>query len=522
MRRFFYLFFSLVLCLAALSPAGATISSTTNKATFTASGTTTVFPYTFKILAASDLQVIEIVGGVETVISSGYTVSGAGSSSGGNVTFTTAPTAGTTIILRRATAGTQPLDLVPSARINVDSLETALDRAVMQHDDQKEQLDRAPKLASDSTTAAPTFPEPSDGYFIGWNGTELANLQPTTVSVTCSAFTQGLLTKTTAADFMENGLGITPMWYMLLRTYNDENDFMTELGISTYFQPKLAATTNTQFLSLVGGTTLGRAIFTSTSAGTVRTLLGISESTPASVSSRGYLNGLQIARASATSVTVGAGLARDSTDAKAIPLGSDMAKSLTATWSSGSGAGGLATGCSRKASTWYHVAVIWDDVTADAVFYTDTAGPTMPAGYTWWRRVGSFVTDASSNVVAFHQAGDLFLWDAPVLDYGAATGTTSAVTLALSIPSGFVTVARVRASTNVNGTYGLLSPLAVTDAAPSQVAAPGFNFASLGYGMAELDVISNTSRQVRLRVSSGTPTVRVVTVGWTDRRGRDD
>lgn len=60
----------------------------------TANGVTTVFPYGFKIAAAEDLVVT-----IDDVIqATGYTVSGVGSPSGGNVTFDTAPANGAEVI----------------------------------------------------------------------------------------------------------------------------------------------------------------------------------------------------------------------------------------------------------------------------------------------------------------------------------------------------------------------------------------------------------------------------------------
>jgi hypothetical protein len=513
--------FAVLVVLLCASCAWATVSSTTNKVSYTGNGTTKVFAYPFKIWATSDLQVITITGGIETLHSTGYTVSGAGAATGGNVTFATAPASGSTVILRRKTAGTQSLDLVPSARLNVESLENAFDRAVMMHNDQQEQLDRTLKLASNSATTGLVFPEPEDGYYIGWNGLTLANLQPTSTSVAASSFVQGLMTKTTAADFMQNGLGMTTDWYSIVRTFTLDN-LRASLGITDYSASILGQTTQTGFLSQIGGTTLGRAIFRASSAGTVRSLLGISEETPASVCSRGYISGMLLAYASTTGITVTAGLARDSTDAKAISLGSNTLKLISATWAAGSGEGGLDTATTLKASTWYNVAAIWNDTTADAIIYTATAGPTTPAGYTWWRRVGSFYVGAGSTIEAFQQSGDTFYWQIPHLDYNAAPGVTTATSLSLSVPTGFVVKAIVRANTNTNGSYGLLSPLVIDDYAPSQLTSPGANFASVGYGSSELQVLTNTSRQIRQRSSLGSAVLRVITVGWIDDRGKDD
>ena len=63
---------------------------------YTGNGSATVYAYTFLLLAASDL-VVKIDGTTTTA----YTLSGIGASSGGNVTFTTAPASGATVLISR-------------------------------------------------------------------------------------------------------------------------------------------------------------------------------------------------------------------------------------------------------------------------------------------------------------------------------------------------------------------------------------------------------------------------------------
>ena len=77
--------------------------------TYVATDAQTIFPYPFKILAASDLRVYDD----ETLLTLGvdYTVSGAGVDSGGNITFIVGRTADHTIMLRRETPRTQATDL---------------------------------------------------------------------------------------------------------------------------------------------------------------------------------------------------------------------------------------------------------------------------------------------------------------------------------------------------------------------------------------------------------------------------
>lgn len=66
---------------------------------YTANGLSTVFAYEFYLISASDIQVT--INGNE--VTSGFTVSGVGNTSGGEVTFITAPANGSTVIFERVT-----------------------------------------------------------------------------------------------------------------------------------------------------------------------------------------------------------------------------------------------------------------------------------------------------------------------------------------------------------------------------------------------------------------------------------
>ena len=90
-----------------------TVSSTTTKNSYSGNGSTTVFAYAFKIFAEADLKVIvRSSTGTETTktLNADYTVSGVGVTSGGNVTFGSAPASGETVVIRREAALTQTTD----------------------------------------------------------------------------------------------------------------------------------------------------------------------------------------------------------------------------------------------------------------------------------------------------------------------------------------------------------------------------------------------------------------------------
>ena len=138
-----------------------TVSTTSNKVTFSANGSTTGCAYNFKIFADADLTVIiRAADGTETTktLTTHYTVSGAGSSSGGNVTFTTGntPANGETVVIKRELAVTQSTDYVANDPFPAASHEDALDRLTMIAQQQTEQIGRS-IVFPDTDTAATTI-----------------------------------------------------------------------------------------------------------------------------------------------------------------------------------------------------------------------------------------------------------------------------------------------------------------------------------------------------------------------------
>ena len=139
-----------------------TISSTTVKNSYNGDGSTTIFNYTFKIFANTDLQVIiRSALGTETVktLTTHYTVTGAGSASGGSVTFTAGniPATGETVVLRRAVPQTQAIDYIANDPFPAESHEEGLDRAMMTLQQVQEELDRSIKISRTNTMTSTEF-----------------------------------------------------------------------------------------------------------------------------------------------------------------------------------------------------------------------------------------------------------------------------------------------------------------------------------------------------------------------------
>lgn len=137
-----------------------TVSSSTNRASYSGNGSLTTFAYGFKVFDQDDLTVIlRASNGTETVqtITTDYTVTGVGDVGGGNVVFGTAPASGVTVVILREMDLEQGLDLVPNDPFPAQSLENSLDKLtfmVQQHD---EQLGRAIKASRTNVISGSEF-----------------------------------------------------------------------------------------------------------------------------------------------------------------------------------------------------------------------------------------------------------------------------------------------------------------------------------------------------------------------------
>lgn len=133
-----------------------TVLTTTAKAgPYAGAGTTGPFTVPFRFLDASHLRVIKNVAGIESVLvlTTDYTVSGVGASSG-SVTLTAALPVGQTLTVVRNVPATQDADYVPGDAFPAESHEEALDKLTMLVQQNVEELNRAAKLPASSTTDA--------------------------------------------------------------------------------------------------------------------------------------------------------------------------------------------------------------------------------------------------------------------------------------------------------------------------------------------------------------------------------
>lgn len=158
----------------------------------------------------------------------------------------------------------------------------------------------------------------------------------------------------------------------------------------------------------------------------------------------------------------------------------------------------------------------------DLVFGGVGATPTMPAGYTVRKVLGSVVTDGSNNVRPFFQLGDEFYYVNPVQDFsGIVSSAATAVTV--TAPVNVIWFGNIYWN-NGSGGLGLASSIPQTDSPASVSAAPGVNLGggsgAGGRSGAAARIPVTSAAQIRLRGEQNNNTVLVVTVGWRDLRRR--
>ena len=243
---------------------------------------------------------------------------------------------------------------------------------------------------------------------------------------------------------------------------------------------------------------------------------------------RSYLAGLTLSTAGSSAnflIAVGTATSDDATTSMNLTTASAK---TTGAWAVGSGSGSLDTG-SIANSTWYHVFLIerTDTGVVDVLISQSLTSPTLPANYTKKRRIGSMKTDPSAHWFAFFQTGDFFQWNAPPNDANGLSVSTGSTAISLSVPPGLNVIARFNAEivvTSAGGSVLFYSPTVATQT----INVPNGNvtMTCLVAGNVQfagpIEVLTSTSSGITATTNQSGVTTSIVTIGWIDRRGRDN
>jgi hypothetical protein len=241
---------------------------------------------------------------------------------------------------------------------------------------------------------------------------------------------------------------------------------------------------------------------------------------------KSHIAGLILSRGTATRIDVSAGECRGSDDDENIVLAA-FTKLTSATWTSGTGNGGLSSSLTAVANdTWYHVHAIMVSGSADVGIDTSVTAANLVADHsaTAYRRIGSFLTNGSAEIIAFLQIGDEFYWDVPVQDYSTG-GSTSPTLHTLSTPLGLKVRPlhnHIMESTTTTLIHSLVTDPDQTATGPSATVRTVSTRGTGEYNSVPILVYTDTSGQIRSEQSSTTGlNIKGMTFGWIDPRGRD-
>lgn len=143
-----------------------------------------------------------------------------------------------------------------------------------------------------------------------------------------------------------------------------------------------------------------------------------------------------------TRITFSAGTQRDSTNTTRLNIAAPISKRLDAVWAAGSTNGGRDVAGAPAAGQTWHCFVIYNPTgpVIDALFSQSLTNPTLPAGYTKFRRVGSMPPlDGSALIRNFAQKpGRRFMYvGGPVVDYAnQANGAGAPTSRLVTVPTG--------------------------------------------------------------------------------------
>lgn len=220
-----------------------------------------------------------------------------------------------------------------------------------------------------------------------------------------------------------------------------------------------------------------------------------------------------------THITVSAGNAWDDTDQESLTLALGLRKHILSTWAIGPDAGGLDIGLAG-ANLWYYVYLIGNDTTGaiDYLFSGSPLNPAMPFGWTRKIRVGSFLTDASGNIIAFRQTGNYFAFITPPTNLSSfSLGGVAPYTWPVSVPAGEkheVTLSYYVNSVSAAGLFVIRDP---DLGAPQQLHAVGRHGNTSDFpGVGVITIFTDSNTRICLFDTAAVSTITLRTLGYVD------
>jgi len=500
---------------------------------YTATGST-VFQVSHQFFDNTDLKVFKTAPGVDPnpladiqTLYTDYTVTGAGTPSGGSITFLAAPASGSLIIIWVDIPDTRTYDFV-GANFDPDEINRQLDKLtilIQQVNDTLKYRGVLYSINDDLVTGDLVLPALDANQL--WKKNSGGNLVAAEFEVDPGANTlrSELISKTMVAPGTDN-IGVWNPKKLIGETLTDWINDESNLLPFPDDEPLIKNVSDpTKLLTIdISNVPSGRSSTMYVGNNDTDLLWN------PTVLYRD-LSGLQCSSAADTDhdITVSIGHISKYNPNVNFPiiLRTPRTKQADVTWATGTNDGGMASGVTLSPSSTYYIFVIGVEdkrgfpggaIEGEVGFDTSLTAANLlsdavviAAGYNIYRRVGAFFTDGSGNIRPFDQYKDYFQYRAPVLsaDPTSATITTTATNYTIDVPSGIILKANVNIGFSTPGTQGNIyfySPSqadqssygfpAITNKVPSQAnTSSGGSYDDYAYFSDQIE--TNTSAQIR-------------------------
>jgi hypothetical protein len=239
-----------------------------------------------------------------------------------------------------------------------------------------------------------------------------------------------------------------------------------------------------------------------------------------------------------TTLNISVGNCRDSTNSRNIPRTAGIIKNLFAVWAAGTNQGGRDVATAPAANETWHVHAILNGTSGvtDVLLSKSATAPTLPSGYTHFRRVMSVVLDSSANIRGFVQSGSYVQLKVRNAEFANTSNGVAAGTLRnMQVPLGLKLLLDVYYQSTTSG--GSTTDPVFSGCYDPDVGVPNGTLATnnnarwaqlriqwggsnldLRYQTTMIQVYTNTNAQIFTASNDTGDTIAGGVVGWLDPR----
>jgi hypothetical protein len=288
------------------------------------------------------------------------------------------------------------------------------------------------------------------------------------------------------------------------------------------FQTMVAGTLATR-MSVAQGTYMAGATGGDKGAGTINATGIYANGNQISVAPgiTGWLMSAISGNSTTASITISAGRGSDSTGAVSLSV-------TGGTWlvSNGNAINGYQGGTTLPNGSTIHMFAVFGTSGSGYFASLSATAPTLPSGYTFFVRIGSFNTTGAGAPIPFTEieteGGAVICYlTTQVQDISTSALTTSRTLFTLNVPSGIRVEPKMRIVSSTNAVLVLFTSPDETDVAPSNaLSAPQFDIqgGSTSASVFTGTLTTNTSGQIGARSNTSSTALGGTTRGWKDWR----